>query len=85
MISWQRHYSALIEYGKEHGTCNIRKRHSYECDLSADSDIEGGSYHYRGNLGEWLHSQRTAKIKKSGNKLPADHEEQLQKLVDEDG
>lgn len=47
---WPRHYSALLEYCKEYGHCNVPNKHSYSCELTQDQDA-GGIYHYRGNLG----------------------------------
>ena len=40
-------------------------------------------YHYKGNLGMWLASQRTAKKGQNNKKLAPEREALLQKLVDE--
>jgi hypothetical protein len=71
---WDIHYSALIEYGKEHGNCNIPIKTIYECILPGD-DVK----HYSGCLGNWLELQRRAKVM---NQLSPDLEVRLQKLVD---
>ena len=81
-IEWKFHYAALLEYCKEHGTCNIPKRSSYECYIP-DIGEEGASYHYRGNLGLWLTTQRQVRKGKIGNRKTAERIELLQVLVDE--
>ena len=79
---WPIHYAALLEYYKEHETCNVSKKITYECDLQG-IDEEGGSYQYKGCLGRWLNNQRSAKKGQGTSKLSSDHEEKLQSLVDE--
>ena len=34
--TWIRHFSALIEYSKLHGHCNIQQRNQFECILPAN-------------------------------------------------
>ena len=79
---WSRHYAALLEYYKEHGTCDVSVTFGiYECDLPDRGD-DGGNYHYSEKLGVWLFKQR--QYKKDGNiALTRDHEAKLQLLVDE--
>jgi hypothetical protein len=80
-ILWRHNYAALVKYCEEYGTCNVRKRHFFECILPGMG--EGGSdYEYKGNLGLWLHRQRKAKKGLSKKFLTADREAQLQTLVD---
>ena len=62
-----------------HGTANIPKRCTYDCRLPG---IEGRGYHYRGNLGLWLTTQRQAKKGKITNKISAERLAKLQVLVD---
>ena len=81
-IDWPRNYAALLEYNKEHGTCNIPNKAVYECDLEG-LDENGGVHHYVGNLGVWLTSQRQAKKGKSKTSLRPERQALLQKLVDE--
>ena len=82
VLDWRYHYAALLEYYKEHGTCNVPNRSNYECDLP-DMGEDGSAYHYKGNLGIWLTNQRQAKKgKANGTLLPA-RDYLLQKLVDE--
>ena len=82
LIDWSHHYAALLEYYKEHDTCNVPSSIIYECDLPNIGD-DGGNYHYKGNLGGWLNSQRRAKKGLVRNKISSEHEAQLQLLVDE--
>lgn len=80
-IDWPRHYAALLEYYKEHGTCNVNSKHGYECNLVGMGD-NGQDFHYVGKLGRWLRDQRQAR-KGSRPKLTPERNAQLQKLVDE--
>ena len=80
-LNWPRNYAALLEYYKEHGTCNVPVKAVYECDLEGLGE-DGGMYHYVGNLSTWLNHQRMAK-KGNGRKLTPEREALLQKLVDE--
>jgi hypothetical protein len=75
--SWERSFAALLEYCKEHDTCNIPVKETFKCDLVGMA-ADGGVYHYEGRLGEWLNNQRRDK---RASKLPADREAQLQALV----
>ena len=81
-ISWPRHYAALLEYYKEHGTCNVPQKAVYECDLEG-LDENGGAHHYVGNLGVWLKDQRQAKKSHGERKIKPERQALLQKLVDE--
>ena len=81
-INWPRNYAALLEYYKEHGTCNIPIRAFYECDLEGLGE-DGGLYHYAGNLGAWLKTQRQAKKGNGAYKLTTERQALLQKLVNE--
>ena len=95
-ISWPLNYAALLDYRRVHGHCNvphghfnmphrhcnIPQRDTYECVLVGMG--EGGSdYRYVGNLGTWLHSQRSCKKGTRGYSLSSDREALLQKLVDQ--
>ena len=81
-INWPRHYAALLEYYKEHGTCNVPQKTVYECDLEGLAE-NGGVLHYVGNLGRWLRVQRQAKKGQGSTKITPERQELLQKLVDE--
>ena len=59
---WNIHYAALLEYYKEHGTCNILTKQKYECTLVGITE-DGKDYHYVGSLGPWLAKVRNAKKK----------------------
>ena len=75
--SWNRHYAALLEYGKENGDYNIPAKARYECCIL----LKGGSKeHYNGVLGSWLDRQRRYK---KINSLTQDRKERLQLLVDQ--
>lgn len=81
--SWSKHYAALVEYGKEHGTCNAPLKTTFTCVLQGMG--EGGTdLEYEGNIGFWLNRQRQARKHMNGHKrLTADREALLQQLVDE--
>ena len=81
-INWPRNYAALLEYYKEHETCNIPKRAKYECDLEGLGE-DGGVYHYVGNLGQWLKDQRNANRGNGNRKITPERQALLQRLVDE--
>jgi hypothetical protein len=81
-LSWQRHFAALVEYGKEHGHCNIPVRATYDCDLPV-LDEEGKRLRYHGNLGKWLHDQRQCQKGNKNDKLRPEREALLQALVDQ--
>ena len=82
LLGWNTSYAALLEYCKEHGTCNVHYNAIYECDLEGLGE-NGDVYHYLGNLGTWLHRQRTAKKGVNNRKIKPEREALLQKLVDE--
>jgi hypothetical protein len=80
---WNANYDALVEYGNEHGHCNvtpsIKGKHSplagfigRTADLFSCSNMKG--------LGSWLGQQRVLHRK---NLLSVDREAKLQALVDE--
>jgi hypothetical protein len=83
MISWDHHYMALVEYGKEYGHCNIPARSVYDCNIPVEEGSET-LFRYHGNLGKWLHDQRQVQ---KGNKGPPgikpEREAKLQRLVDQ--
>ena len=72
----------MLEYYKEHGTCDVPHKAVYECDLEGLGE-NGSVYEYVGNLGSWLHHQRQAKKGKHKLKLNCKRRAKLQKLVDE--
>ena len=72
----------MLEYYKEHGTCNVPSRADYECDL-VGLEENGGMCHYVGKLGNWLKNQRKAKKGKDNKKITPDRQAMLQTLVDE--
>lgn len=78
---WNRHYAALIDYGRTHGHCNVPQVQSYECVLPGMGD-DGEDYLYNSRLGIWLCTQRQAK-KGMRNALAQEREELLQELVDQ--
>ena len=82
IVEWRYHYAALLEYYKEHGTCNVPKRSSYECDIP-DMGDDGAVYHYKGNLGSWLDYQRKANRSTGLHRISPERVAQLQLLVDE--
>ena len=67
---------------KKHGTCNVPYNAVYECDLEGLGE-NGCMYHYVGNLGAWLSTQRSAKKGKGSYKQTPEREALLQKLVDD--
>ena len=82
LLEWYTNYAALLEYYKEHGTCNVSRKVIYECDLEGCGD-DGGVYHYAGKLGFWLCNQRQAKNNQGNRKITPKRQALLQKLVDE--
>ena len=82
LLGWNTNYAALLEYYKEHGTCNVPRKGSYECDLEGLGE-DGGVYHYMGNLGVWLCNQRQARNGQGNRKITPKRQALLQKLVDE--
>ncbi len=88
-ISWARHFAALVEYGKQHGHCNVPLKTFFECAIPAGGIGEGGEMTgemtmYQGNLGFWLNRQRQArKGQGHSKKLLPEREALLQRLVDE--
>ena len=77
-----RNYAALLEYCKEHGTCNVPYSVVYECNLpSVDGD--GGTYRYKSKLGQWLIINKRAKKGVGRYTITPEHEAQLQLLVDQ--
>ena len=74
---WNRHFAALLEYGKENGDYNIPAKARYECYITSKDNIKE---HYTGVLGSWLDRQR--RYKKT-NTLTQDRKKQLQILVDQ--
>ena len=82
LLEWNTSYTALLEYYKENGTCNVPQHNKYECDLEGLGE-NGGVYHYIGNLGAWLKNQRGAKKGQNNKKITPEREALLQKLVDE--
>ena len=81
-IDWPLNYAALLEYYKEHGTCNVPQSAKYKCNLEGLGE-DGGMYHYVGKLGYWLSDQRRAKKGKGNKKITPERHALLQKLVDE--
>jgi len=76
---WSRSFAALLEYYNQYDTCNVPANKTFKCDLVGMA-ADGGVYHYDGNLGRWLTTQRTNKRE---NKLRADREARLQALFDQ--
>ena len=82
-FNWSRHYAALLNYGEEHGHCNVPIKAVYECILIGMGD-NGEDFQYKGNLGTWLRAQRGSHNGRKGCRpLTAEREASLQKLVDE--
>ena len=83
-IIWARHFAALVEYTKQHGTANVSLKTTYECILPGMGD-SGEDYKYQGNLGFWLNRQRQAKkgLGPGGKALSEERVSQMQVLVDE--
>lgn len=83
--NWPKHYAALLEFVKERGHSNIPTQFMYTCDL-LNAGSNGRSYHYRGDLGQWLALQRRAKAMRAAGHnsgLLPEREALLQRLVDE--
>ena len=76
MSDWGTNYDALLEYYKQHGTCNIPQEEIFEC------YFEGG-YHFVGRLGTWLRTQRSLKAGTARYRMKPERKVLLQKLVDE--
>ncbi len=74
----------MLEYGKQHQTCNVPSTVlDFSCDLEGMRE-DGGVFHYRGNLGEWVSKQRSLyKGTKTGERLASYRESKLQELVDQ--
>lgn len=86
-IDWPRHYAALVEYGKEYGTCNVQKKFKFEeynCILHGLGD-NGDDFHYSSKLGTWLANQRSFHNGRRGEarRLTPEREELMQRLVNE--
>ena len=84
LLAWHVHYAALVNYGKQYGTCNVSRSYgSYKCELPGLGE-NGGIYHYIGNLGRWLEVQRLAKKGKTRtHELTHEQIQKLQILVDQ--
>ena len=81
-IEWQRHYAALLEYYKEHGTCNVHNSNLlYKCELP-NMGYNGGTFHYKDRLYGWLSIQRAA-MRNEGYGLTGSQTALLQAFVDE--
>eukprot|EP01042_Synura_sphagnicola_P036732 gene36732-biopygen23192 len=65
---WDFMYGILVEYGRQHGTCNVRQNYKH---VMSDGDEV--------NLGKWLHNQRQIK----DTTMNEDHKKKLQALVDQ--
>ena len=82
LLEWNTNYVALLWHYKEHGTCNVPSKAIYECDLEGLGE-NGGVYHYVGNLGRWLDTQRQTNKGQNNKKITPERQALLQKLVDE--
>ena len=84
MPEWDHHYAALLEYGKQHGHCNVPQLDSYTCVLKGMGK-NGSDMAYSGKLGTWVSGQRKMKkgTESKGRKLTPDREALLQKLVNQ--
>lgn len=82
-IGWRIHYAALLEYCKEHGTCNVPYHNRHMCLLS-NFNADGTDLMYNGNLGHWLSDQRRRKrgTCSGGLKLSPEQNDLMQQLVD---
>ena len=88
-LTWELHYAALLEYGKQYGHCNIPSGDSYACILPVSDAVKAGDGNgdgdgmselkYSGFLGKWLMIQG---MLKGQEKLDVAHESLLQALVD---
>lgn len=80
---WPRHYAALLEYFKLHGTCNVPQKERFECVLPGVGE-NAAPVQYNGQLGRWLANQRRYKrVESERHRLHPEREAMLQKLVDE--
>lgn len=79
---WPLQYAALLEYGHQHGHCNVPHNARFDCDVP---DGTGSVVHYSGDLGRWLSIQRQVfKGEKSVLKRPSpERRALLQSLVDQ--
>ena len=82
LLGWHTNYAALLEYYNEHGTFNVPAKAVYECDLEGLGK-GGGVYHYLGNLGAWLDTQRQAIKGKGDQKITPEQEALLQKHIND--
>lgn len=88
-VDWNKHFAALLEYGKIHNSYNVPQKFVFECDIPMSvavgfesSENTSAVYHYNGRLGRWLDNQRQFK-KGNGGKLYNERNRKLQVLVDE--
>ena len=88
-VDWNKHYAALLEYGKLYNSCNVPQKFVFECifpysALGTQEPQANGEtmYRYHGRLGRWLDNQRQFK-KGNGGKLYSERERKFQALVDE--
>lgn len=65
---WERNFSALLDFGKVHGHCNVPTSYSF---ASGEESVQ---------LGAWLKEQHKTK---RANKLGAERSAKFQKLVDD--
>jgi len=85
--SWSLYLAALKVFVQDHGHCDVPLKEIYECTLPGMKE-DGSDATFSGLLGDWWSHQRQSHKGKSGKKdavslLPPDHEELLQKLVDQ--
>jgi hypothetical protein len=77
-ITWNRHFAALIEYGKQFKHCNVPWKQIFECDLPGLDDNDS-NFIYKADLGTWLFNQRRINKKE---KLSRERAQALHKLVE---
>lgn len=56
VIDWNYNYSALLEYGREFGHCNVPPEVQYQCILEGVGE-NGSDLQYEGSLGQWLQNE----------------------------
>ena len=80
-LDWNFNYSALLEYGREFGHCNVPPEGRYHCVLEGAGE-NGSDLQYEGSLGQWLQGELTS-LRGRATVKTAHARTYFQQLVDE--